>query len=380
MSSNAAADEDLYLAERQLDEFFRIPEVIRNINAIDRNKGRGAATKEEKAVFKHFKKLHPEITKIGVPFRRTLFEMRDKYVKRHPEYLQPEIDDEPLEKYLANPQSNKNEIKFDTSLTKKLIKLKTAKNFDQTYNTIELPIHKKDYYKNLVNNITLDELKQFREYQLKNVDKKMENARDSKLDKENKKLKILKVALENAENELQKKKIQRKIDKVKDIRNQKRLINDMNKNIMDENKKLNLQNTPLIDHTELSSYIPKKFIPLFVKNKNGPGYHRITGTEVQKLKNDPSGDYYDGYGIPYIDIFRRFNIKNLPYSAIDLYRQGKPEYNKINLIEKQGGSILGIERSFFKPNNIIGGNVKKSNAPTLTNTEMEMDPNGFFHP
>lgn len=364
MSSNAAADEDLYLTERQLDEFFRIPDVIRNINAIDRNKGPGTASKEEKAVFKHFKKLHPEIKKIGVPFRKTLFEMRDEYVKRHPEYLQPEIDDEPLEKYLANPQSNKNEIKFDTSLTKKLIKLKTAKNFDQTYNTIELPIHKKDYYKNLINNITLDELKQFREYQLKNVDEKMENARDSKLDKENKKLKILKAALENAENELQKKKIQRKIDKVKDVKQQKKLRIDMNKIIENPDKKLK---NNIVDNVSMNSYIPNKFIPLYIKNKNGPGFHKITGEEIAELKKDPSGDYYDGTGIQ--NIFTKYKLPiNLPDQRFikAVHPEFDPDNNKyIGLkLQSQGGSLIGLIKPHFGPRPVVNPVYGNGNNPS----------------
>ena len=379
MAAHAAAEEKIHLTEKQLDEFFRNPEVILNIRKIDRNKkpGPGRPTRSEEIVFRHFKKLHPEIEKANIQFRTTLFEMHDKYVEKHPDYLHEQvIDDEPLDEdliqrihdFVDNEQPlqplSKNEIKFNTSLTKKLIKLKTAKNFDETYDKSGLPKKQRNYYKNLVENLRLDELKQFREYQLKNVDKKMENARDSKLDKENKKLKILKVALENAENELQKKKIQRKINKVKDVKQQKKLRIDMNKLIENPDEKLK---NNIVDNVSMNSYIPNKFIPLYIKNKNGPGYHRITGEEIAELKKDPSGDYYDGTGIQ--NIFTKFKLPiNLPDKRFikAVHPEFDPDNNKyIGLkLQSQGGSLIGLIKPHFGPRPVVNPVYGNGNIPS----------------
>ena len=74
----------------------------------------------------------------------------------------------------------------------------------------------------------------------------------------------------------------------------------------------------------MNSKIPDQFIPLFIKNKDGPGYHRITAEEAQELKNDTSGKYYSGEGIDY----------NKIYDYV--------EKNKIKLDKYEGGAILGI--------------------------------------
>ena len=56
---------------------------------------------------------------------------------------------------------------------------------------------------------------------------------------------------------------------------------------------------------QLNSFIPKKQIPLFVKDIDGPGYHKITMEEINALKNDPSGDFYTGEGILGSKLFRK---------------------------------------------------------------------------
>ncbi len=54
-----------------------------------------------------------------------------------------------------------------------------------------------------------------------------------------------------------------------------------------------------IEPVEKQSYIPQKFIPLFLQGPDGT-YHKITNEEIEALKNDPTGDYYDGSGNKYI--------------------------------------------------------------------------------
>lgn len=54
-----------------------------------------------------------------------------------------------------------------------------------------------------------------------------------------------------------------------------------------------------IEPVEKQSYIPQKFIPLFLQGPDG-SYHKITNEEIEALKNDPTGDYYDGSGNKYI--------------------------------------------------------------------------------
>ena len=56
---------------------------------------------------------------------------------------------------------------------------------------------------------------------------------------------------------------------------------------------------PYIEPVEKQSYIPQKFIPLFLQGPDGT-YHKITNEEIEALKNDPTGDYYDGSGNKYI--------------------------------------------------------------------------------
>ena len=347
-------------------------------------------------------------------------EVMDLLSKQYQEYLNKqskvleesdESDWSDFEKDENLPSDSKillKDLKHNTSLTKRLIRLKGANNFDIQYEKEKLPKVDKELYKKIVDSFDYEKLKDLRRFQLKEVDKKMNSARQYKTDKEIKKITELKKALELAPNELTKKKLQRKIDKLKDIKDQKILITDTNKLIQNPEDKLNFENTPLINNTELNSYIPKKFIPLFVKNKNGPGYHRITPSEAQQLKNDPSGDYYDGYGIDYNNIFKKLNIGNTLYSGLDLYRNNKPNISGYNLSELKGGSILAIastllpaafniaknaienagrtknSRGGFKSHGPVGNGVGTTHlnykTPTLTNTEMIMDEDGFFHP
>lgn len=106
-----------------------------------------------------------------------------------------------------------------------------------------------------------------------------------------KKLKELEYIIEFPKNELEKKKalqMKKNIEKkIKDI-----YVKDIYKNKITNGEKL-----PDINQAQLNSYIPTKQIPLFVKNSDGPGFHRITPEEIQALKNDPSGDYYEGNGL-----------------------------------------------------------------------------------
>ena len=87
---------------------------------------------------------------------------------------------------------------------------------------------------------------------------------------------------------------------------------------------MNANEKDLPKSVQLNSYVPDKFIPLFIKNKDGPGYHRITPDEIQALKNDENGAYYTGEGIDYDKI----------YKYVD--------FNKNDLKQLKGGSILGI--------------------------------------
>ena len=131
--------------------------------------------------------------------------------------------------------------------------------------------------------------------------------KEDKTKKYKQKLDILESVLLNPKNELEKKKAEMKKQKIKD--KLKRLeIQKLEKGITGE-----LDETLDVPSVQLNSYISKKTIPLFLQNPDG-SYRRITPDEAQALKNDPSGDYYDGSGIKY----------------------------KLNLHKVQGGSFIGL--------------------------------------
>lgn len=109
---------------------------------------------------------------------------------------------------------------------------------------------------------------------------------DEKKNKTTETLKQLKNTIESVSStNLEKKKAKRKYDKkLKEYK----FYNNIR----------NLDN-PFIEPVEKQSYIPQKFIPLFLQGPNGT-YHKITNKEIELLKNDPTGDYYDGSGNKYI--------------------------------------------------------------------------------
>lgn len=109
---------------------------------------------------------------------------------------------------------------------------------------------------------------------------------DEKKIKTTETLKQLKNTIESVSStNLEKKKAKRKYDKK--LKEYKFYDNIMNAYI------------PYIEPPEKQSYIPQKFIPLFLQGPDG-SYHKITNEEIEALKNDPTGDYYDGSGNKYI--------------------------------------------------------------------------------
>lgn len=120
-----------------------------------------------------------------------------------------------------------------------------------------------------------------------------------------------------------------------------------------------------VEPAKLNSYIPNKFIPLYIKNKIGPGYHRITGEEIQALKNDPSGEYYTGEGLK--NILNKYKLpKKLP--DLKLIKAVHPDFDPDNknaqykLQSLRGGSILGLPhfgpRPYIYKEGISGGVVE----------------------
>lgn len=125
--------------------------------------------------------------------------------------------------------------------------------------------------------------------------------------------------------------------------------------VEDYYKKLtNGQKMHYVEPAKLNSYIPNKFIPLYIKNKDGPGYHRITSEEIQALKNDPSGDYYTGEGLK--NILNKYKLpEKLP--DLKLIKAIHPDFVPDNknaqykLQSLRGGSILGLPH--FGPRPVI---------------------------
>lgn len=115
-----------------------------------------------------------------------------------------------------------------------------------------------------------------------------------------------------------------------------------------------------VEPAQLNSYVPNKFIPLYVKNKGLPGYHRITGEEIALLKQDPSGQYYDGNGIE--DIFNKFKLPN----KLDNKNSIKPFFSDpSNILFKlnfKGGSIIGFP---YFPHPVIKPDIKPVIKPDL---------------
>ena len=281
----------------------------------------------------------------------------DKTIRRHlnglknikkidEEYDLNNYNDDYIEEYGLNEEEKKQalqEIKKNKTLLETMIRMKTAHKpenfiFDEFYKNIQknqgqypnypqLKEEDFDKYEYLFNKLSVSDLKDLLSDRLHGTEAQMEKLRDLQGNTEKKKIKLLKEQLLKAPNELEKMKLQRQIDKLKDIKHQKKLITTFNKSVNETGEKLNLDNTPLVNNTMTSSYVPKKFIPLFVKNEDGNGYHRITAAEIKKLKNDPSGDYYTGEGI---------NRKN----RAELYKYIGKDKGKME--ELSGGSILGI--------------------------------------
>ncbi len=168
-----------------------------------------------------------------------------------------------------------------------------------------------------------------------------------------KKLKQLEYMIKFPRNELERKKA---IEMKKDIEEQ------MKKYYMMQYYKDLKTNDKLhyVEPAQLNSYVPNKFIPLYVKNKGMPGYHRITGEEIALLKQDPSGQYYDGNGIE--DIFNKFKLPN----KLDNKNSIKPFFSDpSNILFKlnfKGGSIIGFP---YFPHPVINPDVKPVIKPDL---------------
>lgn len=175
-----------------------------------------------------------------------------------------------------------------------LIRLKQSKDFNKMYSELKYKEEDKKLIQSLTEKLSINDLKEIinNRYKYKEIQKQKEINPD--IEKE--KIKKLKKLLNKAENELQRKKIQSQIDKLKETKRQKKTLLYINNLTEDEAKKLNLDKNPIVNPVRTST-IPNKFIPLFVKNKGVPGYHRITPDEIKVLKNDPSGDYYEGEGV-----------------------------------------------------------------------------------
>ena len=133
-------------------------------------------------------------------------------------------------------------------------------------------------------------LKEFSEALYEIHNKKYISEPLAKVQEYDKKLRELEYTIKFPKNELERKKA---IELKKNIEEKIKHIY-----VEDYYKKLtNGQKMHYVEPAKLNSYVPNKFIPLYIKNKDGPGYHRITSEEIQALKNEASGDYYDGNGI-----------------------------------------------------------------------------------
>lgn len=349
-------------------------------------------------------------------------EQLKKITKPNKAYNYGKYNDEDVEVPVLNDEEKKQaleEIKKNKSLLESMIRMKTAHksknfNFIDFYNKImqqqqqlvnqiqseqdeknkkalknklkqlQYPIlNLEDFnkYEYLFNKLSIDDLKKLLSDRINGTEAQMEKLRDLQGNSEKKKIKLLKEQLLKAPNELEKMKLQRQIDKLKDIKHQKKLITTFNKSVNNTGQKLNLDNSPLVDNTMANSYVPKKFIPLFVKNEDGNGYHRITAAEIKKLQNDPSGDYYTGEGI---------NRKN----RAELYKYIGKDKGKME--ELSGGSILGIATTLIpaglniakyfidkytskgtRGGNVSGEGVKHEDLKGGSNTYNAFNQNGF---
>lgn len=127
----------------------------------------------------------------------------------------------------------------------------------------------------------------------------------------NKKIQELNYVINFPKNELQRKKAMKmKKDIEKQIK--KIYLKDFYEKFTEGQQKLNYI------EPQKESYISNKNIPLYVKNKDGPGYHRITSEEIIAFKNDPSGDYYDGTGRN-----KTINYNDFEHSGYKLGKDGK---------------------------------------------------------
>ena len=127
----------------------------------------------------------------------------------------------------------------------------------------------------------------------------------------NKKIQELNYVINFPKNELQRKKAMKmKKDIEKQIK--KIYLKEIYENYTEGQQKLKYI------EPQKESYISNKNIPLYVKNKDGPGYHRITSEEIIAFKNDPSGDYYDGTGRN-----KTINYNDFEHSGYKLGKDGK---------------------------------------------------------
>ena len=177
-----------------------------------------------------------------------------------------------------------------------LIQLKQAPDFDTKYHDLGLDVRDKELLKSIASKLSITNLKSIILERIRKKD--IEKDKEINPDAEKQKIKKLKKLMNTADTELQRKKLQQKINKLKEVKQQKQALKYINDLTDDLTKKLTLESNPITSYN-LSSYIPKKTIPLYVRNKDGPGYHRITPAEITALKNDPSGDYYEGEGVKY---------------------------------------------------------------------------------
>ena len=122
-----------------------------------------------------------------------------------------------------------------------------------------------------------------------------------------------------------------------------------------------------VQPAQLNSYVPNKFIPLYVKNKFEPGYHRITGEEIAALKQDTSGDYYEGNGIE--DIFNKYKLpKILPDKKYikkihPIFDPSNSEFNGLMINKLKNGKIIGLPH--FGPRPVIKPDTKPFIKPFI---------------
>lgn len=207
---------------------------------------------------------------------------------------QPEkINNNNLDKIFE--KNNKGHYKYPKLITKffKWYKNKDDRLTEIQKNYIDNNIYKfiEAYYEIKNNNITSDI--------------------SQKADPLNKKIQELNYVINFPKNELQRKKaMQMKKEIEKNIK--KIYMKDFYNKITNGQQKLKYI------EPQKEPYISNRNIPLYVKNKDGPGYHRITSEEIIAFKNDPSGDYYDGTGRN-----KTINYNDFEHSGYKLGKDGK---------------------------------------------------------